>query len=207
MAGHVTQMERPNFCYPYPMRRHMKFGFDLPSSFWSEDVWRVFTIRVYVKQVPPWGGAIFDPRASIWTILVEIYNLKLHTGLQDKRAKMALYRSPDYQSLSQLPFGSREVQYWFSRWWPSWISDQNDFSFCWSKSHLDTPMKFESIALLVQEKGRPKVIIFHTYWAYVPNAAYQAPEPFALRRRFLHYFYHIWAWRPSWSCDPESKTW
>ena len=35
-------------------------------------------------------------------------------------------------------FGSREVQYWLSRWRPSWISNQNNFSYCWSSSHLDT---------------------------------------------------------------------
>ena len=52
---------------------------------------------------------------------------------------MALYRSLDYKtSLRQWPFGSREeVQYSFSRWWPSWISNQNYFSFFWSTSHLD----------------------------------------------------------------------
>ena len=37
------------------------------------------------------------------------------------------------------PFGSREeVQYWFSRWRPAWISNQNYFSNFWSTNHLDT---------------------------------------------------------------------
>ena len=37
------------------------------------------------------------------------------------------------------PFDSRgKVQYWFSRWGPSWISNQNDFSYFWSSSHLET---------------------------------------------------------------------
>ena len=38
------------------------------------------------------------------------------------------------------------------------------------------------------------------------NATYQAIRSMALwfwRRRFLKGFYHIWAWRPSWSCDPD----
>ena len=26
------------------------------------------------------------------------------------------------------------------------------------------------------------------------------------RRRFLKGFYHIWAWRPSWSCDPDAPN-
>ena len=35
-------------------------------------------------------------------------------------------------------FGSREkVHYRFSRWWPSWISNQNDFSYFWSTYHLN----------------------------------------------------------------------
>ena len=37
------------------------------------------------------------------------------------------------------PFDSEEVKNRFSRllpWWPSWSSDQNDFSYFWSTSHL-----------------------------------------------------------------------
>ena len=37
--GHVTQMPRTNFRSPYPMRLHIKFGFDWPSGFREEDVW------------------------------------------------------------------------------------------------------------------------------------------------------------------------
>ena len=37
------------------------------------------------------------------------------------------------------PFGSKdEVQYWFSRWRPSWSSNQNNFSYFQPTSHLDT---------------------------------------------------------------------
>ena len=39
---------------------------------------------------------------------------------------------------------------------------------------------------------------------HIPNATYQVPRSPAFwfwRRRFLKGFYHIWAWRPSWSCD------
>ena len=64
----------------------------------------------------------------------------------NKRAKMALYRSPDYQiSLSQLAFHSREeVQYWFSRWQPSWISNQNNFSYFLSTSCPNTSYQISS---------------------------------------------------------------
>ena len=44
------------------------------------------------------------------------------------------------------------------------------------------------------------------WWAQGPNATYQATSSWALwfwRRRFLKGFYHIWAWWPSWSCDPD----
>ena len=39
-----------------------------------------------------------------------------------------------------------------------------------------------------------------------PNATYQATRSLALcfwKRRFFKGFYHIWAWRPPWSCDPD----
>ena len=39
-----------------------------------------------------------------------------------------------------------------------------------------------------------------------PNATYQVPRSSAFwfwRKRFLKGFYHIWAWRPSWSCDQD----
>ena len=42
------------------------------------------------------------------------------------------------------------------------------------------------------------------WWAGVPDATYQVSWKSACRfwrRRFLKGFYHIWAWRPSWSCD------
>ena len=38
------------------------------------------------------------------------------------------------------------------------------------------------------------------------NATYQVPKSSAFwfwRRRFLKGFSHIWAWRPSWSCDQD----
>ena len=38
--GHVTWTIWTNFCSPVPRRRHMKFGFNLPSGFRGEDVWK-----------------------------------------------------------------------------------------------------------------------------------------------------------------------
>ena len=38
--GHVTQMLRTNFRSPYPRRLHIKFGFDRPSGFREDDVWK-----------------------------------------------------------------------------------------------------------------------------------------------------------------------
>ena len=36
--GHVTNMPRTNFRSPYPSRLHIKFGFDWPSGFGTEDL-------------------------------------------------------------------------------------------------------------------------------------------------------------------------
>ena len=41
--GHVTQMPQTNFHSPDPWRLHMKFGFDWPSSFGEEDLWKWWT--------------------------------------------------------------------------------------------------------------------------------------------------------------------
>ena len=41
---------------------------------------------------------------------------------------------------------------------------------------------------------------------HIQNATYQIPRSSAFwfwRRRFLKGFYHIWAWRPYWSCDQD----
>ena len=56
-------------------------------------------------------------------------------------------------------------------------------------------------------QGQSRVIIGTNYVGpRVPNVTYQATRSLALwfwRRRFLKGFYHIWAWQPSWSCDPD----
>ena len=36
--GNVTWISRSNFCLPYPWMLHIKFHFDLPSSFREEDL-------------------------------------------------------------------------------------------------------------------------------------------------------------------------
>ena len=54
-------------------------------------------------------------------------------------------------------------------------------------------------------QGQPKIIIFYTLLG--PHVAYKVPGPFVLwfwRRRFIKGFYPIWAWWPSWLCDPET---
>ena len=47
------------------------------------------------------------------------------------------------------------------------------------------------------------------WWAGVPDATYQVSwksVQWFWRRRFLKGFLHIWAWRPSWSCDQHYVT-
>ena len=51
------------------------------------------------------------------------------------------------------PFGSgEEVKNRFSRWWPSWISDPNDFSYFDLLVTLMLPVKFQDNWPLFQEK-------------------------------------------------------
>ena len=60
-----------------------------------------------------------------------------------------------YHVSSQLAFRFRRRKNGFSRWlpwWPSWISDQNDFSYFLSTSHPNDSYPFKSIGLLGQEK-------------------------------------------------------
>ena len=47
-----------------------------------------------------------------------------------------------------------------------------------------------------------------TMMGWSPDATYQVPWKSVRRfwRRFLKGLYHIWAWRPSWSCDPHAAN-
>ena len=49
------------------------------------------------------GGAIFDPRAKIWTILVEFHKIKLHTKYQ--RPLPSSFRQADKKNFKVLPIG------------------------------------------------------------------------------------------------------
>ena len=51
----VIQTRRIKFHSPYPLRLHMKFGFDWPCGFWIEDVWRILPWR-YSLELPHRGG-------------------------------------------------------------------------------------------------------------------------------------------------------
>ena len=56
--GHVTQTPRTNFCSPIPLRCHMKSGFDRPSSFGDEDLWKWWTDG---QRTPDHGYTISSP--------------------------------------------------------------------------------------------------------------------------------------------------
>ena len=100
------------------------------------------------------------------------------------------------------PFGSGiEAKNRFSRWWSSWISDRNNFSFFLSTGHHDASYQgFESIGLSVQEKkrkidfqdgdhgghlGYPIRTILAILSTSQPNASYQVSSQMAFwfRRR------------------------
>ena len=86
---------------PYSLRIHMKSSFDWPSGFWREDIWRIFPIWAYVKQVTP-GARPF---------LSQDYNLKsLGRSLQDKatyqRSKASAFYFQTRRIWKFFPIGS-----------------------------------------------------------------------------------------------------
>ena len=56
----------------------------LPNDFWEEDIWSLFHIHVWVyeKQLIPKGGNFWPQGYIIWTNLVEVHTIKLHTKYQ-----------------------------------------------------------------------------------------------------------------------------
>ena len=75
-------------------------------------------------------------------------------------------------------------------WRPSWSCDQHHF---------------DEFSFLCTPKLSYKIWLKMAQWliSRVPNATYKVSSKSVhwLRRRFLKDFYHIWTWRPSWSCD------
>ena len=72
------------------------------------------------------------------------------------------------------------------------------FSFSFRKAKFDFAVKW------VKVTPRSSFEQFMMNWS--PRTTYQVSWKSACwfwRRRFLKVFYHIWAWRPSWSCDPD----
>ena len=57
-------------------------------------------------------------------------------------------------------------------------------------------------------QGQPRVIIWTNYdgpESTIYQVSWKSVHRF-WRRRFLNGFYHIWVWRPSWSCDPHAAN-
>ena len=85
------------------------------------------------------------PERPAFAALISPFKQNIHGKIKtNKRAKMALYRSPDYQI--NWPFGSgEELQKYISKiaaMAPSWISDWKDFSFFYLQVTLMLPTKF-----------------------------------------------------------------
>ena len=76
------------------------------------------------------------------------------------------------------PFDSEEAKTRFSRWWPTWISDRNDFSYFWSSSHPDASYQV-SIQLAFQFRRREKQIFMTHYGHWLTTIAHH--EHFMLR--------------------------
>ena len=113
-------------------------------------------------------------------------------------------------------FGSREeVQYWFSRWRPSWISNQNSFSYFWSASHLATSNEvWVNCPFGSGEKvknrfstwllGQPSWISdqndFSYFWSTLP-IKFRVNGPFYSKEENQNRFSRWQLWRPTFISD------
>ena len=98
--------------------------------------------------------------------------------------------------------------------WPIWFNisrENNDFGLnSFQKMKFSKKIPFKCIRKQIWPwsyvgQGQLRFNILNKLGrSHIPNATYQVPRSSAFwfwRRRFLNGFYHIWAWRPSWSCD------
>ena len=113
------------------------------------------------------------------------------------------------------PFSSDEEVKRFSWWPPSWISDQNDFSYFWSTSHPDASYQFSNQMALWFRKISEKRVSMATMVAILdfqskqlsyfrstshPIAFYQVLSQlaFQFRRRSKNRLSRWLSWWPSW---------
>ena len=109
--------------------------------------------------------------------------------------------------LGNRPFGS-EVQNRFSRWppwWPSWISDQNDFSYFWSTSCPDISYQVLSPLVCQMATYRPSWVSDWNNFSYcLPTSCPILSTKFRVNWRFMsgeEAEKRFSSWWPSWISD------
>ena len=129
--GHVNQTPRTNFHSPDPWRRHMKFGFDCPSGFREEDLWKWWTDKrltddgpwLYYKLTnePKGSGELtkLDNFAIMCMVLTlvfisELFNKKSRLISHDKTNKMAC--APSEDSVSALASARSDQSSLCAKW-------------------------------------------------------------------------------------------
>ena len=131
-----------------------------------------------------WGGAIFDPRAIIWKILVEVHKIKLHTKYQmpgPSSSDKKNFKSIAYRSL----FETFDIS--IKRW--RLTECYNIFKlYCAHGPQYCIPSK-RAISLLVPEKKILKIFyhiwLWRTPWSCDPNVAnFRSPGPWRFHMKF-----------------------
>ena len=74
-----------NLVEDHYMMLHIKYQCSRPCGFRQEDFFHAFHHISLCKTCDPQGGAIFGLRGMIWTSLVEVNHVMLHTKYQDSR--------------------------------------------------------------------------------------------------------------------------
>ena len=88
----------------------------------ENNIFKVFLLCSYDSNLWPRGGASFDPRDIIWTILVEVHYEMLHTKYQSSRPSS--FWEEDFQRFCNfLPFGchGNQTNGWNSISWTTLV--------------------------------------------------------------------------------------
>ena len=164
---------------------HTKFHGNRSTGSREEDFWRVFTI--YGAWRPCWSCDQHHVNIFSFPCILKL------------AYKIWLWLASG--------FWEKQVLSFVCKW--HWPRSRNDLD------HQYTHLFIFSVGFRSQatysEKSRSTQghHLNKLWWAGVTNATYQVSWKSVHRfgrRRFLKGFYHIWAWRPCWSCDPDAAN-
>ena len=172
------------------MKLHTKYQRPRPSSF-REDFSSFFSqyIVFLCETCGLWRGAIFDPRAIVWIILVDVHKIKQHSKYQ--RPGSSSFREEDFLNfcigiyVKKWPFckkklGHPKVIFFFSNSvWPMSQMLHTKPQDHWSYGSREEEFR----------------VIFYHIWAWQPSGSCDADAanklPFLLS---IENPYEIWLW-------------